>query len=143
LPRSPGAVEGHDRRRGDREQLVVQGDDLRPVGLLGYRSIRMHGVDGGLELIRTGLAAAKAPAEDRLSLLDQGPVSSSAVLLAEQHQGAVGRAVRDARRDSVRSSSASRPATSGSSGMSVARLRASRIAPEHRPGSAGLVSPAV
>jgi hypothetical protein len=53
-----GAVEGHDRRRGDREQLVVEGADLRPVGLLGCRSIRMHGVDGGLELIRTGLVAA-------------------------------------------------------------------------------------
>ena len=30
-----GAVEGDDRGRGDREQLVVEGDDLRPVGLLG------------------------------------------------------------------------------------------------------------
>ena len=29
-----GAVEGHDRGRSDREQLVVEGDDLRPVGLL-------------------------------------------------------------------------------------------------------------
>jgi len=85
-----GAVEGHDRRGGDRKQLVVEGDDLRPVGLLDCRGVRVHGVDGGLELIRTGLVAAKAPADDRLTFLDQGPIPSSAVLLAEQHQGAVG-----------------------------------------------------
>src|SRR5205823_6183022 len=85
-----GAVEGYDRRGGDRKQLVVEGDDLRPVGLLDCRSVRMHGVDGGLELIRTGLVAAKALAEDRLTLLEQGPIPASAVLLAEQHEGTVG-----------------------------------------------------
>jgi hypothetical protein len=40
-----GAVEGHDRRGGDRKQLVIQGDDLRPVGLLECASVRVHGVD--------------------------------------------------------------------------------------------------
>jgi len=74
----------------------------------------MHGVDGGLELVGAGLVAAKARADDRLALFDQGLVPLPAVLLAEQDQRAVGR-VRDARRDSVRSSSASSPATSGSS----------------------------
>src|SRR5439155_8211860 len=58
-----GAVEGHHRRGGDRDQLVVQGDYLRPVGLLDCRSIRMDGVDGGLDLIRTGLVAAKTLAD--------------------------------------------------------------------------------
>ena len=38
----------------------------------------------------TGLVAAQAPADDRLALLDQGPIPSGAVLLAEQHEGAVG-----------------------------------------------------
>ena len=85
-----GAVEGHDRCGGDCKQLVVQGDNLRPVGLLDCRSVRMHRVDGGLELIRTGVVAAKAPAKECLTLLDQGPIPSSAVLLAEQHEGAVG-----------------------------------------------------
>ena len=54
------------------------------------RGVRMHGVDGRLELIGTGLVAAKAPADDRLALLDQGPIPSCAVLLTEQHEGAVG-----------------------------------------------------
>ena len=67
-----GPVEGHDRGGGDGEQPVVQGDDLGPVGLLDGPSIGMHGVDGRLELIGTGLVAAKAAAEDRLAFLDQG-----------------------------------------------------------------------
>src|SRR5207244_6659534 len=122
-----GAVEGYDRRGGDREQLVVQGDDLRPVGLLECRGVRMHGVDRGLELVRTRLVAAKALADDRLTLLDQGAIPSSAVLRAEQHEGAVGSRSRRAT-GLGQEQEASRPATSGSSGMSVARIRASRIA---------------
>jgi hypothetical protein len=50
----------------------------------------MDGVDGRLELIGTGLVAAKAAAQDRLALLDQGLVPAGAVLVAEQHQGTVG-----------------------------------------------------
>jgi hypothetical protein len=50
----------------------------------------MHGVDGRLELIRTRLVAAKAHADDRLTLLDQDPIPSGAILLAEQNEGAVG-----------------------------------------------------
>jgi len=91
-----GAVEGHDRGGGDGEQLVVEGGDLRPVCLRGCRGVGVHGVDGGLELVGAGLVAAQAPADDRLALLDQGPVPSSAVLLAEQHQGAVGPCARRA-----------------------------------------------
>src|SRR5829696_4347319 len=85
-----GAVEGHHRGGGDHQQLVVQGDDLRPVGLLDRRGVRVHGVDGRLELIGTRLVGAKAAAEDRLTLGDQGPVPLGAVLLAQQHQGTVG-----------------------------------------------------
>ena len=51
--------------------MVVQSDDLRPVGLGDCRRIRVDGVDGGLELIRAGLVAAEAGADDRLALFDQ------------------------------------------------------------------------
>ena len=80
LANGDGAVEGYDRCGGEREQLVVQGDDLRPVGLLDCGSIRMNSVDGGLELISTGLVAAKAPANARPRSAGQrrgpGPASS-------------------------------------------------------------------
>ena len=49
----------------------------------------MYGVDGGLELIGAGLIAANAAADDRLTFLDHRPVPLCAVLLAEQHEGAV------------------------------------------------------
>ena len=51
---SDGAVEGHDGSGGDGKQLVLQGDDLGPVGLLDGPSICMDSVDGRLELIGTG-----------------------------------------------------------------------------------------
>jgi hypothetical protein len=38
----------------------------------------------------SSMVAAKAPAEDRLPFLDQGPIPSGAVGLAEQRQGAIG-----------------------------------------------------
>jgi hypothetical protein len=98
LPDGDGAVEGHDRRGGDREQLVVQSDDLRPVGHLDRGSVRMHRVDGCLELIGTRLVATKALVDDRLTLLDQGPIPSCAVLLAEQREGTVGPRSRGATR---------------------------------------------
>jgi MFS family permease len=122
-----GAVEGHDRRRGDGKQLVVQGDDLGPVGLRDGPSIGVDGVDGRLELIGTGLVAAKAAAEDRLAFLDQGLIPAGAVLLAEQHQGTVGPGPRRAP-GFVEEQQASRPATSGSSGRSEARIRATQLA---------------
>src|SRR6266516_3610552 len=74
LANGDGAVKGYDRRGGEREQLVVQGDDLRPVGLLECRGVRMHGVDRGLELVCARLIAAKTLADDRLTLVDQGAI---------------------------------------------------------------------
>ena len=73
------AVKGHHRRRRERKQLVVQSHDLRPVGLLDCRAIRMYGIDGRLELIRTGLVSAEASANDRLTLLDQGSIPPPSV----------------------------------------------------------------
>src|SRR5215217_6977492 len=83
------AVEGYDRRRGKREQLVVQGEDLRPVGVLESRGVGVDGVDSRLELIRARLVATNAPAYDRLTLLDQCPIPATAVLLGEQDERAV------------------------------------------------------
>src|SRR5438128_943987 len=78
-----GSVVGNDRRRGDRKQLVVQGDDLRPVGLFECGSVRVHGVDGGLQLVGAGLVAAEAATDDRLAFVDQGAIPALSVLLAK------------------------------------------------------------
>src|SRR2546426_157211 len=102
----------------------------------------MHSVDGWLELIRAELVAAKAAADDLFSLPDQTPVPDCPILLAEQYERAIAR-VRDERRDSVSNNSAKRPATSGSSGMSFTRIRASLIASTQRSTSTELVRPAL
>ena len=46
-----GVVECDDGCRGDREEVVVEGDDLRPVGVLEFWRVGVHGVDRGLELV--------------------------------------------------------------------------------------------
>src|SRR6185295_1580639 len=43
------AVERDDRRRRDGQQLVVQRENLRPVGQLEQRRGGVHGVDGRLQ----------------------------------------------------------------------------------------------
>ena len=68
------AVERHHRCGGDRKQLVVQGDDLRPIRVLDSRGVRVHGVDRGLQLIWSWLVAPQAPTDDPLSLLDGRPI---------------------------------------------------------------------
>src|SRR6266849_3227314 len=83
------AVESDDGCWGYCEQVVVEGDDLRPVGLLDCRRVRMGGVDSGLELIRAGVVATEAGAHDPLALLDQRTIPAAAVLLAEQREAAV------------------------------------------------------
>ena len=51
-----------------REQLVVERDDLRPVG----RRVGVDGVDRGLQLVRAGLVAAQQAADERVALRDLG-----------------------------------------------------------------------
>lgn len=48
-----GPVERNDRVAGHLVQQPVQGKDLRPVGVLGSRSLVMDGRDRSLELILT------------------------------------------------------------------------------------------
>jgi hypothetical protein len=51
-------VERHDRSRRERAELVVQLEDLAPVGVRRGRGVAVDGVDRGLDLIRARLAAA-------------------------------------------------------------------------------------
>ena len=113
-----GAVESHDRRGGDREQPVVESDDLRPVGLL-ERSARppCAALMAGLQLIPSGLVAAKAPAESRLAFLDRRTVPTRSILVAQKHRVEPSGRIREGRRASVNSTRDNRPATSRSSGM--------------------------
>ena len=93
--------------------------------------VAVHGADRRLDLVRARLVAPQAAADEGLAFGDERPVPAGPVLVGEQHQAPSG-AVRAGRRDSVSSISASRPITSGSSGMSWASSRPSLIASAHR-----------
>ena len=49
-----------DARRGERDELVVEGEHLHPVGAVCGGRIGVDGGDGGLHLVRPGLVAAQA-----------------------------------------------------------------------------------
>ena len=48
-----GGVLAH-RVVGEEDEVVVPGEDLRPVGLLGARRVVVQGGDGGLDLVAPG-----------------------------------------------------------------------------------------
>ena len=72
-----GPVERDHRRRREGEQVVVEGDDLAPVG----RRLAVHRLDRGLHLVRTGVAAAQAAPDEVAALLGEVVVPPAAVLV--------------------------------------------------------------
>ena len=121
-----GGVLAH-RVVGEGDEVVVPGEDLRPVGLLGARRVVVQGGDGGLDLVAAGaLRTASADCRTRtpsaISRVSHRPRSCrSSVTIRPSESSRAGR------RAWLRSISASSPRASGSS---VARVswRASRIA---------------
>jgi hypothetical protein len=91
-------VERHHRARRDDQQLVVEAQDLVPVGRGRDGRVTVDGADRGLDLVGAGLTAAQALPDQGLALGDQRAVPARPVLVGEQHQPAVrGRAGRPAR----------------------------------------------
>ena len=90
------AVERDDGVRGDREELVVELENLAPVGCGCGRGVAVDGVDRGLDLVRTGLVALEAAPHDRLAFGDEVAIPTGAVLVGKQHHGSVGRGARGA-----------------------------------------------
>ena len=96
LRQGDGAVERHDRTGRDGQKLVIQLQDLRPVGVPGGRGVAVDGVDRRLELIRSRPVPAQAPAHQLPAFGGQGAVPVPPVLGREQHESAVGRESRGA-----------------------------------------------
>src|SRR5579883_3573043 len=80
------AVQGHDRRGRQRQQLIVELDNLPPVRGRGARRVAVDGVDGRLQLVRPGTVEAEAFPDQALALRDQLALPDSAVLLAQANQ---------------------------------------------------------
>ena len=65
------SVQSNHRVGAEYGELVVEGDDLRPVGGLGRRCVSVDGRDRCLNLERAGLVAAKAGAHELMALTDR------------------------------------------------------------------------
>ena len=63
-PEHRGGVLAH-RVVGEGDEVVVPGEDLRPVGLLGAGRVVVQGGDGGLDLVAAGALERPAPTAGR------------------------------------------------------------------------------
>ena len=81
-PEHGGGVLAH-RILGEGHEVVVPGEDLRPVGLLGAGRIVVQGGDGGLELVATGAVNGQRRLQDAHALGDLARVPEAAVLSVE------------------------------------------------------------
>ena len=84
LGNGDGAIERHDWRRRELEQVVIELQDLRPVGRGGTRCLAVHGIDRRLKLVRPGLIAPQALANERLAFRNQLAIPPAAILINEQ-----------------------------------------------------------
>ena len=82
-------IERHDRTRRDLFEHVVQGEDLRPVGLVGARSFVVDRGDRRLQLVRAGRCLAEGGGDQPHALVDLPGVPQVAILFGERDQGAV------------------------------------------------------
>ena len=84
-----GAVEIDDRAGSQLGELVVERDDLCPVGRRRGGGVGVDGGDGGVDLIRAGLVASKTCPHQLMPFGDEVAVPQVAVLVGESDHRAV------------------------------------------------------
>ena len=75
-------------------ELVVERDDLGPVGRRAGRGVGVDGGDGRLDLERPGLVAAQAGPDEVVALGDEAAIPARAVLVGEADHRPVGSGAR-------------------------------------------------
>src|SRR5215468_9629284 len=88
LAEGDGAVEGHDGGGPDRDQLVVEGQDLRPVGGLEAGRGGVGGGDGGHQGVAGVGAVGQRLAGEGEAFADLAVVPGVAVLVGQHEQPA-------------------------------------------------------
>src|SRR5215469_5448572 len=87
-----GPVEGDDRRGVEADELVVEGDDLRPVGGAYVTGGSMHGADRSEDLVAAWRRpGGQALTHQLMTFGDQLRVPGPAILLDEGDQFAARR----------------------------------------------------
>jgi hypothetical protein len=77
------------RVAGEGGQVVVPGEDLRPVGLPGACRVVVQGGDGGLDLVASGTPNGHRRLQDAHALGDLAGVPQAAVLPVERDDAAL------------------------------------------------------
>ena len=85
-----GAVQRDDRVRVELQEMVVESNDLRPVGGRRRARLAVHGLDRGLDLVGARRVPSQAGAHERLAFRDEPRIPPLAVLVGQRHEGAVG-----------------------------------------------------
>src|SRR5690242_4571864 len=80
------AIEIHNWRWLDSDQLIIKRDDLSPVGRRGRFGFSMNGGDGGLQCVSTEAARLQSSLNQCQSFSDLFTVPKRAVLLLQQDQ---------------------------------------------------------
>src|SRR5579872_1512712 len=82
-----GPVEGDDRRGIEADELIIEGDDLRPVGVTYVAGGGMHGAYRREDLVATrSHPSGQSLAHQPVTLGDQRHVPGPTVLFAETDQ---------------------------------------------------------
>src|SRR2546423_2731778 len=76
------SVKSCDWRAGAAAQLVIEEEDLRPIGALEAWRLSVAGGDRGLELVRPGAKHPRGPDDQRRGAADRGVVPLPPVLVA-------------------------------------------------------------
>src|SRR5437588_2110903 len=84
------AIQLYNRARSHDQELVVELEDLPPIGLGGAACVAVHGLDRGLQLVGPGPIDSQTAAHQLLSLRDEIAIPKAAVLIDEQDQVTVG-----------------------------------------------------
>lgn len=82
-------VERDDVGRLDCGEVIVQCDDLSPVGGVGRCCVGVHRRDRRLDLERARRVAAQAGAHQLVALHDEGSVPQRPILIGESHERAI------------------------------------------------------
>ena len=109
------AIQRHHRARREREQLIVEREDLAPVGVAPQlRASLCTALIAACNLVGAGLIARKAGAQQRLAFVDPRAIPAPRSWSASRTNAPLS-STRAARRASMSSISASSPSASGSS----------------------------
>ncbi|GAB4186426.1 MAG: hypothetical protein Fur005_48630 [Roseiflexaceae bacterium] len=67
-------------------ELVIEANNLRPIGLFGGGSLAMHGTDCSLDLVRAWLPEREGMNEELLAITNLPLIPAATILIGQQNR---------------------------------------------------------